>query len=210
MGEIRRYQHEPAVTDMQERFARAIAAGVNPTEAARIAGYAAPGVAGQRLQRSDAVRAVIKQARNRRIDKLASLSLRELETMIRDRAISAAVRFNAIKLSLALAGHTENAQPDDANPLNKKDISAMSVDELDAFISSEKAKRAQAAKPILDHEGAQPRANPLKDNEKTEPFAGSGVTIEGEATRIDGPAADGAQPDPAPGAGDPPPGGTSG
>jgi phage terminase small subunit len=207
MGEIRRYQHEPAVTDMQERFARALAAGVGQTEAARIAGYADPQVAGVRLVRSPAIRAVIKAMRTNRLDKLASLSLRELEALIKDRKISPAVRFNAIKLSLALAGHTENALPEDANPLNKKDISAMSVDELDAFIASEKAKRAQAAKPIIDHESAHPVANPLKDNGKTEPLQGSALLIEGSAVVVGGLAPSDGDDGPASSAADPTPGG---
>ena len=188
MGEIRTYQHEPAVTDMQERFAIALAAGMTQTEAARVAGYADPRVAGVRLSRSVAVRAVVKAARVNRLDKLASLSLRELEAMIKDRTVSAAVRFNAIKLSLALAGHVENAPPEDVNPLNKKDISSMSLAELDAFIKTERGKRADAAKPVLDHIAEQPNVKPLitLDNvTNVEPSQGCEVLVD-DASELDG------------------------
>ena len=42
------------------------------------------------------------------MDHSASLSLYELELLIKDRDLSPAVRFNAIKLSLALAGHIQD------------------------------------------------------------------------------------------------------
>jgi len=44
--------------------------------------------------RDPRIRAIIRERRIRRLDKLASLSLWELEKLIRDRKISAAVRFN--------------------------------------------------------------------------------------------------------------------
>jgi hypothetical protein len=72
------------------------------------------------------IRAVVKALRNRRIDKLASLSLRELELLIRDRKVSAAVRFNAIKLALALAGHVEPKAPETGeDALGGKPVSEM-------------------------------------------------------------------------------------
>lgn len=163
------YRSQPALTDQAQRFALGLAAGLGVTEAARVAGYSAPAVVGSRLAQDDRVRAVVRARRNRRIDKLASLSLHELEAMIRDRKVSAAVRFNAIKLSLAMAGHVEAKAPEDDNSLNKKSISEMSVEELDAFIAAEKGKRAAAAAPILDHEPHQSTPNPLIDNEKTAP-----------------------------------------
>src|SRR5262249_17228130 len=77
------------------------------------------------------------------------LSLRELELLIKDRRVSAAVRFNAVKLSLALAGHVEPKAPEtDEDELKR--VSEMTVGELDAFIAEEKAKRAAAAKPVID------------------------------------------------------------
>ena len=70
-------------TDMQTRFALGLSLGLGPTEAARVAGYANPSVAGARLGRAPRIRAIIRERRNRRIDKLASLSLWELERLIR-------------------------------------------------------------------------------------------------------------------------------
>ena len=138
-------------TDLQTRFAQALSLGLGPTEAARVVGYANPSVAGARLGRDPRIRAIIRERRNRRIDKLASLSLYELELLIKDRKISPAVRFNAIKLSLALAGHVEPKAPEtDEDALGGKPISAMGLAELDAFIASERAKRANDARPVME------------------------------------------------------------
>lgn len=137
------------MTDLQDRFALGLSLGLGPTEAARVAGYANPSVAGARLGRDPRIRAIIRARRERRIDKLSSLSLWELERIIRDRKISPAVRFNAIKLSLAMAGHVE-IKPPDVDPLSGKRVEEMSLDELNSFIAGEKAKRADAAKPVID------------------------------------------------------------
>jgi hypothetical protein len=97
------------------------------------------------------IRAIIRERRGRRIDKLASLSLYELEALIKDRKISPAVRFNAIKLSLALAGHVEPKAPEtDEDALGGKPVVEMGLAELDAFIASERAKRANDARPVMD------------------------------------------------------------
>ncbi|MGE0684511.1 MAG: hypothetical protein AB7P69_26845 [Candidatus Binatia bacterium] len=138
-------------TDLQTRFALGLSHGLGPTEAARVAGYANPSVAGARLGRDPRIRAIIRERRARRIDKLASLSLRELELLIRDRKVSTAVRFQAIKLTLALAGHVEPKAPEtDEDALSGKRVSEMSIQELDAFIRDERAKRANAAAPVMD------------------------------------------------------------
>ena len=126
-------------TDLQTRFALGLSLGLGPTEAARVVGYANPSVAGARLGRDPRIRAIIRERRGRRIDKLASLSLWELEKLVRDRKVSAAVRFNAIKLSLALAGHVEPKAPEaDEDALGGKPVSEMSIAELDAFLASER------------------------------------------------------------------------
>jgi hypothetical protein len=136
-------------TDLQTRFALGLSLGLGPTEAARVAGYANPSVAGARLGRDPRIRAIIRERRGRRIDKLASLSLYELEELIKNRKISPAVRFNAIKLSLALAGHVEPKAPE-TDEDNGKRVAEMTLEELDAFLAEEKAKRANAAKPVMD------------------------------------------------------------
>jgi hypothetical protein len=137
-------------TDLQTRFALALSHGLGPTEAARVVGYANPSVAGARLGRDPRIRAIIRERRTRRLDKLASLSLWELEKLIRDRKVSAAVRFNAIKLSLALAGHVEPKPETDEDALGGKPVSEMGIAELDAFIASERARRANDARPVMD------------------------------------------------------------
>ena len=65
--------------------------------------------------------------------------------------ISPAVRFNAIKLALALAGHVEPKAPEtDEDALGGKPVSEMGLAELDAFIASERARRANDARPVID------------------------------------------------------------
>lgn len=181
------YTHEPSLTDMQERFARGLAGGLPQTEAARIAGYADPRVVAVRLARSDGVRARVRALRTNEIDKLASLSLRVLKDILRKQGVSDAVRLNAVKLSLALAGHTEKPS-EEAKALKTKDIKDMSVDELTAFIHAETSKRAADAKPIMDHVSPQSDANPLKDNDipgRARPSEGHALLIEGEVVRVD-------------------------
>src|SRR5882762_1816304 len=136
-------------TDLQTRFALGLSLGLGPTEAARVAGYANPSVAGARLGRDPRIRAIIRERRSRRLDKLASLSLCELEVLIKDRKISPAVRFNAIKLSLALAGHVEPKGPE-IDEGDGKRVAEMTIDELDTFIAEERSKRANAAKPVME------------------------------------------------------------
>jgi hypothetical protein len=155
---------------MQTRFALAISHGLGPTEAARVVGYAHPSIAGARLGQDPRIRAIIRDRRNRRIDKLASLSLRELELILRDRKVSAAVRFNAVKLSLALAGHVEPKAPE-IDEGDAKRVSEMTIDELDAFVAQEMAKRAAAAMPVVDAESIEPATGIVPDDAAT---AGTG------------------------------------
>lgn len=159
MSKYDAHPHTPA-TDLQTRLALGLSYGLGPTEAARVAGYANPSVAGARLGRDPRIRAIIRARRSARIDKLASLSLHELEQLIRDRKVSAAVRFQAVKLSLALAGHVEPKAPEqDEDELTKKRVAEMSLGELDAFLAEERAKRANEAKPVIDVTPAEPLAH---------------------------------------------------
>lgn len=173
-----RYVSQPAISDKAERFALAIAAGLGPTEAARIVGYAQPSVTGAALGRDPRVRAVIQTMRGRRLDKLASLAVYELEAMLRDRSLPAGARFNAVRLSLALGGHHERPADQDDGGLSRKDVAEMTLEELDAFIAAERGRRAGAARPVLDHEPRQPAANALQDNEKARPSQGSALPAE--------------------------------
>lgn len=137
------------LTDMQERFALGIAYGLGPTMAATVVGYANPSVSGARMGNDPRIRALVKALRNRRLDKLASLSLRELEVILKDRKISPAVRMKAIALSLGLAGHSVGAIEAGEDAARRKAIGEMTVDELDAFIAKEKERREGAAVPVV-------------------------------------------------------------
>jgi hypothetical protein len=147
------------LTEMQERFAYGLSCGLGPTQSAAVVGYANPSVAGARMVGDPRIRAVVKALRNRRIDKLASLSLRELELLIRERKVSAAVRFNAIKLALALAGHVEPKGPEIDEDDGKR-VAEMTLEELNVFLAEEKAKRANAAKPVIDATPVAPSDEP--------------------------------------------------
>jgi hypothetical protein len=151
-------------TDLQTRWALGLSLGLGPTEAARVAGYANPSVAGARLGRDPRIRAIIRERRNRRLDKLASLSLCELEVLIKDRKISPTVRFNAIKLSLALAGHVEPKAPETDEDDGKR-VAEMTLEELNVFLAEEKAKRANAAKPVIDATPVEATAEPIEEGD---------------------------------------------
>lgn len=140
------------LTDMQGRWALGVANGLGPTVAAAVAGYANPSVAGARMGNDPRIRAVVKALRNRRLDKLASLSLRELEVILKDRKVSAAVRMKAITLSLGLAGHSVGAIEAGEDADARKRFSEMTVEDLDAFIAKEKARREGSAMPVVDAE----------------------------------------------------------
>jgi len=148
MSKVVPFHPTAPLTDLQERFSYGLSLGLGPTEAARCAGYANPSVAGARLGQDPRVRAIIRQRRNRRIDKMASLSLWELGQLVRN-AKSEAVQFRAIELSLSLAGHVAPKAPESEDSEHRP-IEEMSVAELDAFIAAEKAKRANAARPVID------------------------------------------------------------
>ncbi len=150
MRDLATIAQDAPLTDLQERFALALSYGLGPTIAARVAGYKNASVMGARLGQDPRMRAIIHERRKRRIDKMSSLSLYELEQLIRDRKISPAVRLNAIKLSLGMAGYVEKPYDQGEDRAAGKRVPEMSLAELDAFIAGEKAKRAEAARPVLD------------------------------------------------------------
>ena len=91
--------------------------------------------------------------------------------LIKDRKISPAVRFNAIKLSLALAGHVEPKAPE-TEEVDGKRVAEMTLAELDAFLAEEKAKRARSRRVTLLRrpresprlaKAIRPPASPLAD-----------------------------------------------
>jgi len=97
---------------------------------------------------------------------MASLALHVVESILKDPLAKSTTRLRAAETVLGLAGYVAPKAPDTAdNPLSGKNISEMSIDELDAFIAAERDKRANLAKPVLDHETSQPAANPLIDKE---------------------------------------------
>jgi hypothetical protein len=85
-----------------------------------------------------------------------------------------------------MAGHTEKPS-EDANPLNVKQVSEMTLEELNAFLAKEASKRAADAKPIMDHVSPQSDANPFKDNdisERARPSEGHALLIEGSCVEV--------------------------
>ncbi|HMJ97945.1 MAG TPA: hypothetical protein VK552_01435 [Reyranella sp.] len=82
--------------------------------------------------------------------------------MIRERKVSAAVRFNAIKLALALAGHVEPKAPETDEDDSKR-VAEMTLEKLNVFLAEEKAKRANAAMPVIDATPVETTAEPIED-----------------------------------------------
>jgi len=138
------------LTEMQERFAYGLSLGLGPTQTAQIVGYANPSVQGARNMRDPRIRVHVRALRGRRIDKLASLGLHVLESLLKDPKISPAVRLKAAETVLSLAGHVAPKAMEPSDAFGNKPISDMTIDELDAFIEAERVKRADAAKPVID------------------------------------------------------------
>lgn len=123
------------LTLQQSRFAYLVGRdGISLTQAAEQAGFANAGNYGSKLMRNPHVRAAVHQIRQGAIEgDLASLALSTMRKLMADDLTPAPVRFQAAKWSLETAGH---AAMKEANlPAPEKNLSEMTLDELEAFIS---------------------------------------------------------------------------
>lgn len=159
------------LTDRQEAFAALTAEGIPVGRAAKLAGYLVPRVEGSRLSRSEAVRERVRELRSRKIDRMASEALGVLREIMINKAAPTSDRRQAAVHVLALAGHVpaKEAPQDLANLLKGKKITEYSAAELEAFIEDEKARRASAARPVIDQLPAnQPQSGQITIDQPTD------------------------------------------
>ena len=124
-----------SLSEKQRLFADAMAKGIPRQEACKIAGYHDWEREGTRLMSLPHVRAFIQQQRESLFcGDLASIATNTIRELMTDEGTPAHVRFQAAKLTLAIAGHVEKTGKT-ANSNAVKEIHEMSPGELDAFIA---------------------------------------------------------------------------
>lgn len=137
-GEPRKYDRD--LTDRQLEFVKHIAAGMNHTDAATLAGYTSAHTQAWRLMQHPRVQQAVKEHRQTRIfGRVGGLALQALEDVLDDKSVSPTAKFPYVKLGLALAGHSEKT-PDNKD-LHTKDLSEMTPSELEATIAQARQAR---------------------------------------------------------------------
>lgn len=145
------------LTDQQKAFvARYLANGGDQKDAAEYAQYAFPSQAGYQLMR----RAHIQSAINKEMvlklgGRLASLAFNELEAILTDTRNCKdfkRLKLDAAKTVLDRAGHV--APKDAGGAAREKELTDMSVEELEAFIRKGREAQAGANKPLIEGESA--------------------------------------------------------
>lgn len=146
------------LTAKQAAFAALVAEGIPQGRAAKLAGYLMPHPEGSRLLQHEAVRERIRELRSRKIDRMASEALGVLRAIMLDPKAPTSDRRQSATHVLALAGHVpaKEAPADLSKLLKGKAINEYTAAELEAFIEEEKARRAAAARPVLDQLPANP------------------------------------------------------
>jgi hypothetical protein len=120
--------------------------GTNPTQAAREAGYATPGVSSYDLMRLPHITAAIRHERQRYITgELASIATGTLRTILTDSEAPAAARVQAARTVLEMSGEIGRKKQDGDED---KPLSELSADELSRLIDRWTEERAALAKPV--------------------------------------------------------------
>jgi phage terminase small subunit len=148
------------LTPMQGHFVRElVVSGVNPTEAARRAGFAVPREAGYRLSRLPHVMAAVRQERSRLFDgELANVAAETLRRVMTDDQAPAAARVSAARTVLEVTRELGRRQDDGSVD---KQLHEMTPDELAGLISKWESERSRVAIDItpevqaLEHQASQ-------------------------------------------------------
>jgi hypothetical protein len=119
-------------TPKQRKFIALLANGVGPTNAARAAGYSAPGSEATRLRKKPVIRARMREIRELRFDQLAGLSLRRLAEMIADSDTPPNILLQAIVHVHNVTGHTRPKDSSKDKEDNDRDLRDLSLAELEA------------------------------------------------------------------------------
>jgi len=137
------------LTPMQQRFvAELVSGGKNPTEAARLAGFANPKSSGYAMTRLPHVVAAIRQERVKVFDgDLANVAADTLRQVMTDPEAPAAARVSAARTVLEVTRELGRRQDDGGND---KQLHEMTPDELASLISKWEGERHKVAKDITD------------------------------------------------------------
>ena len=142
-------------TDKQNQFVHnLVRLGNNPTQSARLAGYADPRQSGFDLVNSPKVIARIRQERHKIYQTdLAPLAVQTLKDVMRDTEAPSSARVAAARSCLELAG--DLGKHSQANSKSDKSLADMSVDELASIIDKLDGEKIKLAKDITPTETGQ-------------------------------------------------------
>ena len=143
MGMIRKR----SITDQQRDFVNyLVRESKNPTEAARLAGYAHPKQSAYDLTRNPSIALLMRQTRQTVYQtELASLSADTLRNVMLDIDAPASAKVSAARTALELAGDLGKNADD---PTSNRNLAEMSPDELATMIDRWESERAELAKDI--------------------------------------------------------------
>ncbi|MGB1692768.1 MAG: hypothetical protein ACPHKR_01895 [bacterium] len=135
------------LTEMQQDFIHnLVRLGMNPTAAAREAGYSVPKMSAHDLTRSPRVAAAIRLARQTFYNTdLASLAGSTLRQIMEDSDAPAAARVTAARTALELAGDLDRSKGSDQAGRN---LAELSPEELSKMISSWEDEKMKLAKDV--------------------------------------------------------------
>lgn len=135
------------LTDKQAQFVeQLVSKAMNPTAAARAAGFETPAQAAYRLLRLPHVASAVRDARARLIDgDLANVALDTLRVVMTDSDAPAAARVSAARTVLEMSGELKK---DGSDASVEKRLHEMSADELAAVIDRWESQRSAMAKDI--------------------------------------------------------------
>jgi len=135
------------LTDKQNKFIHHLVVdGKNPTESARLSGYAFPKESAHSLTRNPSVIALIRQTRQTIYQTdLSTIAVKTLKEIMLDDTSSASARVSASRTALELAGDLGKNAIDE---INNKNLSELSPDQLAKLIDNWEEQRSNSAKKI--------------------------------------------------------------
>ncbi len=127
------------LTKIQSTFVRYLVRDqLNPTEAARLAGYAHPKQRAYELLSKPNVQAAVRQQQARLIDgHLGNVALKTLENVMMSETVPASARVAAARAVLEAGGYFRR---DPREELENKSMEEMSQEELKTFVSNGRQK----------------------------------------------------------------------
>jgi hypothetical protein len=155
------------LTVQQAAFVAAMVAnGGDQALAAKAAGYKHRTSAWV-VSQVPAVQAALHDARQKKLSNLATAGIGFLEQVVRGQIeCTVRERLDAVKIVLPLAGHVA-PKAGDAEARDAKSLEDMDINELQSFVSDMMAKRAAAAKPVIDGQ-AVPDSAPDSETDETD------------------------------------------